>query len=148
MVKPVRVAGTVRDLQNAITLPGATVEVVGGTTMVLTDTDGRYVMELAPGAYELKVVMGGYQDRKVKLEVRASEAPKVDIGLAMKSFADEVTVEANTNAVSSSAEAQLSARKGASVITDNMGSDDMKANGDADAASALARVTGLSIVDS
>jgi outer membrane receptor protein involved in Fe transport len=148
MVKAVRVAGTVRDLQNAITLPGATVEVVGGTTMVLTDTDGRYVMDLAPGSYELRVVMSGYQDRKVKVEVRASETPKVDIGLAMKSFADEVTVEANTNAVSSSAEAQLSARKGASVITDNMGSDDMKANGDADAASALARVTGLSIVDS
>ena len=148
MVKAVRVAGTVRDLQNAITLPGATVEVVGGTTMVLTDTDGRYVMDLAPGSYELRVAMSGYQDRKVKVEVRASETPKVDIGLAMKSFADEVTVEANTNAVSSSAEAQLSARKGASVITDNMGSDDMKANGDADAASALARVTGLSIVDS
>lgn len=146
--KPIRVAGTVRDLQNAITLPGATVEVVGGTTMVVTDTDGRYVMDLAPGSYELKVVMAGYQERKIKVDVRASESPKVDIGLAMRAFADEVTVEANTNAVSSSAEAQLSARKGASVITDNMGSDEMKANGDSDAASALARVTGLSIVDS
>jgi hypothetical protein len=146
-IKPVRVAGTVRDLQNSITLPGATVEVVGGTTIVLTDIDGRYVMDLAPGSYVLKVEMAGYQERQVKVDVSASESPKVDIGLAMKAFADEVTVEANTNAVSSSAEAQLAARKGASVITDNMGSDDMKANGDSDAASALARVTGLSIVD-
>ncbi len=110
--------------------------------------DGRYTLDLAPGSYELKIAMAGYQERMVKVEVRSSESPKVDIGLAMKAFADEVTVEANTNAVSSSAEAQLSARKGASVITDNIGADEMKANGDSDAASALARVTGLSIVDS
>ena len=146
--RTVRVAGTVRDLQNAITLPGASVEVVGSSTLAQTDIDGRYTLDLAPGSYELKIVMAGYQERKVKVEVRASESPKVDVGLAMKAFSDEVTVEANTNSVSSSAEAQLSARKGASVITDNMGSDDMKANGDSDAASALARVTGLSIVDS
>ena len=144
----VRVSGTVRDLQNGITLPGASVEVLGSNTVIQTDIDGRYTLDLAPGSYELKIVMAGYQERKVKVEVRASESPKVDIGLAMKAFSDEVTVEANTNAVSSSAEAQLSARKGASVITDNLGSDDMKANGDSDAASALARVTGLSIVDS
>ncbi len=146
--KAVRVAGTVRDLQNSITLPGASVEVVGSSQLTQTDIDGRYTLDLVPGAYELKVVMAGYQERKVKVEVKAAAAPKVDIGLAMKSFSDEVTVQANTDGVSSSAEAQLSARKGASVITDNMGSDEMKANGDSDAASALSRVTGLSIVDS
>ena len=147
-VRTVRVVGTVRDLQNSITLPGATVGVVGSGARIQTDTDGRYSLDLAPGSYELKIVMFGYQDRMVKVEVKAQEAPRVDIGLAMKSFADEVTVEASTNAVSSSAEAQLSARKGASVITDNMGSEEMKANGDSDAASALSRLTGLSIVDS
>jgi TonB-dependent receptor len=146
--RTVRVVGTVRDLQNSITLPGATVEAIGSAALTQTDMDGRYVLELVPGSYELKVVMAGYQERKVKVEVKAADAPKVDIGLAMKSFSDAVTVEGNTDSVSSSAEAQLSARKGASVITDNMGSDDMKANGDSDAASALARVTGLSIVDS
>jgi outer membrane receptor protein involved in Fe transport len=146
--KPTRIVGTVRDLQNSITLPGASVEVVGSSTLVQTDTDGRYVLDLTPGSYQLKVVMSGYQERIVRLEVTSGQASKVDIGLAMKTFADQITVEGNTDSMSSSAEAQLSARKGASVITDNVGSDEMKANGDSDAASALARVTGLSIVDS
>jgi len=146
--KPTRIAGTVRDLQNAITLPGASVEVVGSSTVVQTDMDGRYTLDLAPGSYQLKIVMSGYQERTVRVEVASGPMSKVDVGLAMKTFADQITVEGNTDSMSSSAEAQLSARKGASVITDNVGSDEMKANGDSDAASALARVTGLSIVDS
>ena len=47
----------------------------------------------------------------------------------------------------SSAEAQLVERKSAQVITDNIGAQEMKANGDRDAAAAMSRVTGLSVVD-
>jgi len=144
----VRVAGTIRDLKNSITLPGATVEVVNTGAMILTDIDGRYVLDLPPGSYELKISMSGYQERTVSVNVSASDAPNVNVGLAMKSFRDEVTVEANVDAVTSSAEAQLAVRKSEPVITDNMGAEDMKANGDGDAAAALSRVTGLSIVDS
>jgi TonB-dependent receptor len=145
--KAIKVVGTVRDLQNAITLPGATIEVVGSSTVAQTDYDGRYTLDLPPGSYELKIIMSGYKDRTVRLEVKASETPKVDVGLSMKSFSEEVTVSADVDAATSSAEAQLSAREAAPVITDNMGADEMKANGDGDAAAALGRVTGLSIVD-
>ena len=47
----------------------------------------------------------------------------------------------------SSAEAQLIERRQAPVITDNIGSQEMKDNGDRDAASAMERVTGVSIVE-
>ena len=60
----VRVTGVVRDESNNITLPGIPVEVVGGET-VYTDVDGRYLLNLAPGSYELKVLMEGYQERIV-----------------------------------------------------------------------------------
>lgn len=142
----VRVTGVVRDLQNAITLPGATIEVAGRQPL-LTDLDGRYALDLPPGDYEIRVVMSGYQTRTVRVTVVPSTKPVVDIGLAMQAFAEIVNVEANVDGDSSSAQAQLSIRKGAAVITDNLGAQDMKANGDSDAASALARVTGLSIVD-
>ena len=146
--RTVRVFGTIRDLQNSITLPGASVEVLGRGTLTQTDIDGRYTLDLVPGSYELKVGMSGYQERRITVVVKASGTPAVDVGLGMKAYTEQVTVEGNLDAVSSSAEAQLSARKGASVITDNMGSDQMRANGDSDAAEALGRVTGLSIVDS
>ena len=71
-----------------------------------------------------------------------------DVGLTMAKFAETVTVVAQAvDLQTSSAEAQLIERRQASVITDNIGSQEMKNNGDSDAAAAMSRVTGLSLVD-
>ena len=51
------------------------------------------------------------------------------------------------DAETSSAAAQLVERRNADVITDNMGAQEMRQNGDSDAAAALSRVTGMSVVD-
>lgn len=147
--RKVRVTGTVRDEGNAITLPGIAVEVVGGET-VFTDVDGRYVVDLAPGKHELKVAMDGYQPRSVTVEVAAGQRPAdINIGLTMAAFAETVTVtaEAVIDAVTSSAAAQLIERKNAPIITDNLGAQEMRSNNDGDAAAAMQRVTGISVVD-
>src|SRR5687768_11620876 len=92
----VRVTGAVRDDSNAITLPGIPVEVVGANQTVYTDVDGRYTLELAPGTYQLKVSMEGYQERMVTLDVTgASRNMTTDIGLTMSKFAESVTVTAD-----------------------------------------------------
>jgi outer membrane receptor protein involved in Fe transport len=145
----VRVTGVVRDESNAITLPGVPVEVVGGET-VFTDVDGRYTVELPPGSHQLKVVMEGYQERLVTVEaVPGTRPPDVNIGMQMSRFSETVTVTADAplDAISSTAEMQLIERKNSQVITDNLGAQEMKDNGDSDAASAMTRVTGLSVVD-
>jgi outer membrane receptor protein involved in Fe transport len=146
----VRVTGVVRDESNAITLPGIPVEVVGADRTVYTDVDGRYVLDLAPGTYQLKVVMEGYEERLVALDVPAGgRTITADVGLTMARFAETVTVTADVplNAITSSQEMQLVERRNAQVITDNVGAQEMKANGDSDAAAAMSRVTGLSVVD-
>jgi outer membrane receptor protein involved in Fe transport len=146
----VRVTGAVRDDSNAITLPGIPVEVVGANQTVYTDVDGRYTLELPPGTYQLKVSMDGYQERMVTLDVTgASRNMTADIGLTMSKFAETVTVTADAplNAVTSSQEMQLIERRNSQVITDNLGSQEMRTNGDSDAAAAMSRVTGLSVVD-
>lgn len=147
--RKMRVTGVVRDEANAITLPGIAVEVVGGET-VFTDVDGRYVVDLAPGSYELKVTMDGYQPRSVRVDVQAGQRlPDLNIGLSMASFAETVTVTAAAplDAVTSSAAAQLIERKQAPIITDNLGAQEMRSNNDGDAAAAMQRVTGISVVD-
>ncbi len=147
----VRVTGAVRDESNAITLPGIPVEVVGTDQTVYTDVDGRYTLELSPGTYQLKVSMGGYQDRLITLDVTgASRTMTADIGLTMSGFAETVTVTAVAplSSVTSSQEVQLIERKNAQVISDNLGAQEMRANGDSDASAAMSRVTGLSVVDS
>ncbi len=146
----IRVTGVVRDESNAITLPGVPVEVVGTAQTVFTDVDGRYTLDLPPGSHQLKVVMEGYQERSVTVEaVAGTRPPDVNIGLQMARFAETVTVTAESplDAITSTAEMQLIERKNSQVITDNLGAQEMRNNGDSDAASAMTRVTGLSVVD-
>jgi hypothetical protein len=144
----VRVVGVVRDEVNAITLPGVPVEVVGTNEIVYTDVDGRYVLQLPPGTHQIKVLMEGYQEKLINVTTGSERVVNVDVGLAMTSFSETVTVTAAAiDVATSSAEAQLIERRNAPVITDNLGAQDMKANGDGDAAAAMQRVTGLSLVD-
>jgi outer membrane receptor protein involved in Fe transport len=144
----VRIVGTVRDETNAIALPGTPVEVVGTTHVVYTDVDGRYILNVPPGSYQVKVALDGYQEKLVNLATGAERTVTLDIGIVMSRFAETVNVTGQSvDAETSSAAAQLVERRNADVITDNMGSDEMRANGDSDAAVALSRVTGMSVVD-
>jgi hypothetical protein len=145
----VRVIGVVRDETNSIPLPGVPVEVVGTTQVVYTDVDGRYILDLPAGMHQIKVLMEGYRERLLNVTANPGERTMTaDIGLTMSGFAETVTVVAQAvDVATSSAEAQLLERKNSQVITDNLGSQEMKANGDSDAAAAMSRVTGLSVVD-
>lgn len=147
--KSVRVTGVVRDQTNAIPLPGIPVEVVDTKDVVYTDVDGRYTLQLAPGKHQIKVAMEGYEARTIDIDAAEQRGNvTVDVGLTMSRFSDQVTVTGRaTDVATSSAEAQMVERKQASVITDNVGSQEMKDNGDSDAAAAMTRVTGLSLVD-
>ena len=144
-----RVTGVVRDETNGISLPGIPVEVVGGET-VYTDVDGRYVVELVPGSYDLKVAMEGYQEMTAKVVVAAGvRTVDANIGITMAKFAETVVVrgDAPIDAVTSSQEVQLIERKNAPMISDNLGAVEMRSNNDGDAAAAMQRVTGISVVD-
>ncbi len=142
-----RVVGVVRDETNAIALPGVPVEVVDTKEVVYTDVDGRYVIQVPPGKHTLKIALEGYQERSITIEA-AGRTLTADVGLTMAKFAETVTVVAQAvDLQTSSAEAQLIERKQSSVISDNIGSQEMKNNGDSDAAAAMSRVTGLSLVD-
>jgi hypothetical protein len=145
-----RVVGQVRDDMNAVPLPGVPVEVAGTSLLAYTDVDGRYELNLGPGTHELRVVMEGYQPQTIRIEVTGTERLiTVDVPLAVTNFAESVEVVADiVLAETSSAAAQLIERRNAQMITDNIGSQEMRQNGDSDAAGAMARVTGLSVVDS
>jgi len=145
----VRVIGVVRDEFNAISLPGVPVEVVGTDTVVYTDVDGRYALELAPGRYQIKVSMDGYEERVTEMVLSDGQRTvNADVGLSMTRFTEAVTVTADaTLAAVATTEVALLERRRSNVITDNIGAAEMKDNGDGNAAAAMARVTGLSVVD-
>ena len=143
-----RVSGVVRDDRNAISLPGVTVEVPALNEVTYTDVDGRYTLRLPRGEHQLKIWMDGYSPKLINVTVDPSLELAVDAGLTMTSFTETVEVTAQAiDSDSSSAEAQMQIRRNAPVITDNLGSQEMRRNGDTDAAAAMQRVTGLSVVD-
>ncbi|MGH9203741.1 MAG: Plug domain-containing protein, partial [Vicinamibacterales bacterium] len=116
--------------------------------IVYTDVDGKYVLNLTPGKHQVKVLLDGYQEKLVNVEAGAERTMTLDVGLTMSGFSETITVKGEAvDLATSSAEAQMIERKQSSVITDNVGSQEMKNNGDGDAAAAMTRVTGLSLVD-
>lgn len=127
----VRVVGVVRDEANAIALPGVPVEVVGTSEVAYTDVDGRYALQLPPGKHQLRVTLEGYQEKVINIETTQERLIAADVGLTMTPLTETVTVTAQAlDVATSSAEAQLIERKRAPVITDNIGAQEMKQNGD------------------
>ena len=143
-----RIVGTVKDQVNGIALPGVPIEVVGTDLVEYTDVDGRYVLTVPVGTHTIKVLLDGYQERQVMVAATPGRPVTADVGLTMNAFSETVVVRGEAvDLETNSAEAQLIERKQAAVIVDNVGSQDMRDNGDGDAASAMTRVTGLSLVD-
>ncbi len=142
-----KVMGTVIDEFNAMSLPMAPVEVVESGHVVYTDMDGKYVVELPPGSYNLKVTFSGYQDQTLHVTVISGQTVDLNIAITMERFTEEVTVTADVETPQLfTAEAQLIERKKATVISDNLSAEDMRKNADSDAAAAVERVAGLSVV--
>ncbi len=143
-----RVVGRVLDAINAAPLPGVTVEVVGTPTTTVTDLDGKYTLLLPIGKHQVRVSLSGFGERVLTVDLNSTAAQTVDVTLALAGFSEQVTVTGQmTEAVSSSMATQLLERRRATTINDNLGAQEMKANADGDAAAALQRVTGLSVVD-
>ena len=142
------VAGEVIDQNLAITLPGVPVEAVGTGRIAYTDLDGRYRLELPPGTYAIRIVMAGYAETNVTVEVVAGQLAPVQIALGSNVFAEELVVTAPTlEADSSTAAAQMMMRMRAPSVQDNIGAIEMSANNDSNAADAMQRVTGVSVVE-
>ena len=142
------VAGEVIDQNLAITLPGVPVEAVGTGRIAYTDLDGRYRLELPAGTYDVRIVLAGYAETNVTVEVVAGRSSPVQVALGSNVFAEELVVTAPTlEADSSTAAAQMMMRMRAPSVQDNIGAIEMSANDDSNAADAMQRVTGVSVVE-
>lgn len=143
-----RVTGRVLDAINATPLPGVTVELVGSAVSTVTDLDGRYALDVPRGRHQVRVLLSGFAERVLTVDLSTAAAQTLDVTLALAGFSEQVNVTGQiTEATSSSAATQLLERRRATTINDNMGGQEMRANADGNAAAALQRVTGLSVVD-
>ncbi|MCG6920370.1 MAG: TonB-dependent receptor [Acidobacteria bacterium] len=143
-----RIKGRVLDDYNAVTLPGAPVQVVGTDTTVFTDMDGAFDIRLAPGTYDLKVTFSGYDDSISRgVVVTAGETTELSVILSLGTvkMEEEITVTAEAPAATTQAAALLE-RKKSGTVSDGLAREEMSANADSDASEAMSRMTGVSVV--
>lgn len=137
--------GTVIDDSNGETIIGAYVIVEGTSNGTSTDIDGNYTIKLEEGTYSIKFSSIGYTDKVIsEVNIKAGEVTIINTRLSDQAEqVDVVVVTAKRNTRSEAA--LMTIQKKSSNVIDGVSSEAFKKTGDATAAAAIKRVTGVSV---
>lgn len=140
--------GVVKTKSSGDTALEAIVTVIGRKEHSTTDIDGRYRLELPPGTYQLRVVYDLHKPvRLANVVVRGGKVNKVDVALQPDDTAVEEVTAIEAEAERASAATQLMLRKKAAQASDSIGAQDIAKTPDRNAAEAVKRVVGTTVVD-
>ena len=143
------VAGNVLDADNGSVVRQARVAVEGRPALsTVTDLDGYYVLQLSPGTYQLLFTADNYHESTVS-DIVVTAGAVQEVSTVMANFATQTVVDVTTDidAVTATAEAMLTERKLAPTVSDSMSRDEIRKSVASDAAGAVEKVTGVSVVD-
>lgn len=142
------VVGTVFEAQTGRALPNVKITIEGRPEPVTSDTNGKFQFPLPAGKYKLKFELESYAAAEVTdIEVLADEAVDASAVLSNKGIVTSIDVVERITAAASSAEAALTERKLSSVVSDSISKEEISSGTASDAAGAVQKVTGVSIVD-
>ena len=139
------IAGKLIDKEyNNEPLPFANVLIKGTTTGTTSDIDGLYIFEnLSPGDYTLSFSFVGYETQDVLVKVVAGKVTTVNLTMgASAASLDEVVITTTTRKESEAA--LLLDQKKAVEIKQSIGAEELSRKGVSNAASAVAKISGVS----
>lgn len=140
------IRGSVFDDATGEFLPGVTILLEGTTIGTLTDLDGKFNLEVAPGNYSLRASFISYETLFVKdLQVHEGKVVLLE-NLRLKETTlqlAEVTITAKE--VRNTEAALMTIKMKSANVIDGISSVNFRKIGDADAAASLRRVSGLSV---
>lgn len=126
----------------------AVVSVLGRQEKATTDLEGRYRLELPPGTYQLRVVYELHRPARVRnVVVTRGKNTRFDVKLQADVTAVEEVGAVEAEAERASAATQLVLRKNAAQSSDSIGAQDIARTPDRNAADAVKRVVGTTVVD-
>ncbi len=143
---PVLLEGRVTSVEDGRPIASARVFVRGMTRGATTDSDGQFRLELPPGVYVLSVIHPDYATQSVQ-DVKLSDPPQdvLAVQLTPSSFElEEFTVVAPH--IEGGVASLLEERRSSNAVSDIIGAEQIAKTGDSDAAGALKRVTGLTVM--
>lgn len=142
-----RVAGRIVDGTNARPIAGAYVSTEHEASTTVSSIDGGFLLRSVPsGTHSVMVRMLGYGTKTVTgVVVGSNSVTKLDVALEVAAVQmDGLVVEAAVERGSTTA--LLTERRSESFVVDAIGRDQISKSPDGDAAAALKRVPGLSVV--
>lgn len=143
---PGKIAGKVVSLDKRRAVEGARVYVRGLSVEATTGPDGRFILEVPSGEHQLSVIHPDFSAQSVPgVEVRPDEQTEVPVELSPVALElDDFTVTAPR--IEGNTASLLNDRKEAATMNEVLGAEQFSKSGDSSAASALKRVTGLTVV--
>ena len=126
---------------------GATIVVRGQSGQVQTDAQGAFEVMAAAGDNAINVMADGFRARTIEFAVDESgESNLTSIEMRPAGLAlDDFTISAPR--IEGGTSELIQERQNSASVSDVLGAEQMSRSGDSDAASALKRVTGLTVVD-
>jgi len=139
------ITGTVNDGELNDVLPFANVIIKGTTIGTTTDFDGKYILQVEPGAYVVSFSYLGYETKEVS-EVLAVSNKETIIDITLNPLANALDEVVVTTTVSKNTEASvLQVQKAAVKLLDGLSLQSIKRAGASDIASAVKTVPGVSV---
>jgi outer membrane receptor protein involved in Fe transport len=143
------ITGTVFDASNGEPIRQATVQVQGQPERkTVTGLDGTYQLKVPPGTYNLEIRDANHLATALEgIVVAADEIIDGSTVLARSGDVTTVDVVEKVDAVAATADSMVAERKLAPVVSDGISGEDIRASTASNAASALEKVTGVSVVE-
>ena len=143
------ITGTVYDAATGNVIPQVKVTAQGPVTLeTVTNLDGAFRIEAPAGVYTVKYTSDNHLAIDIEgLEVMSGEIADASTVLAASGEVTEIEVTETIAPTAATAETMIVERKFSEGVTDSISGEEIRASTASDAAGALQKVTGVSIVE-
>jgi len=135
-----------KDMNNS-PLPFANVQLKGTTIGTTTDENGKYRIEAEPGNYILVLSFLGYESVEVPVSIKANQTVTINRSLSAGSGVQLQDVVVATSRRKNTEAALMTEMKEAKQVVSAISAEQMSKGTDGNAAEAVQRVPGVTIVD-
>jgi len=140
------ITGKVIEAESGFEVIGGNVVIQGTTNGNSTDLDGVYTIKVEPGTYNLECSYIGFETTVIEnVVVKAGEVTQTDVQLGESGIDIDVDITIVGKRVNNSEAAVLAIQKKAPVVLDVMSAAQIAKSGDNNVASAVKRVTGVTV---
>ncbi len=141
------ITGTIVDENSGEPLIGVTVMIEGTNQGANTDMDGTFrIYNVVPGTYTLNVSSVTHQGLTVS-ELIVTEKGPINLSLSLKpSFTEVESITVKATQLKNTHAAMLSVRQKSVSISDAISADEISRSGSGDAAEAMTKIVGASVV--